>query len=44
MSDALLPFSNAGLPYTVAAANAECFLEALKRLFEHIGGVLQKSG
>ncbi|MCL0080568.1 IS21 family transposase [Dehalococcoidia bacterium] len=36
------PFSNAGFPYAVPAENAECFLEALKRLFEHIGAVPQK--
>jgi transposase len=33
------PFSNAGFPFAVPSENAECFLEALKRLFEHIGAV-----
>ncbi|MBT9159592.1 MAG: hypothetical protein DDT26_00851 [Dehalococcoidia bacterium] len=30
------PFSNAGFPYAVPAENAECFLEALKCLFERM--------
>lgn len=36
------PYSNAGFAYAVPAKNAECLLEALKRLFEHIGGAPQK--
>ncbi|MFW0858707.1 MAG: IS21 family transposase [Dehalococcoidia bacterium] len=36
------PFSNAGFPYAVPAENAECFLEALKCLFEYIGAVPKK--
>jgi len=33
------PFSNAAFAFPVRAENTECFLEALKRLFERIGGV-----
>jgi transposase len=33
------PFSNAGFVYPLPAQNQECFLEGMKRLFEHIGGV-----
>ncbi|HIE12988.1 MAG TPA: IS21 family transposase, partial [Desulfotomaculum sp.] len=36
------PYSNAGFPYAVPAENAECLLEALRRLFERIGGVPPK--
>jgi len=36
------PFSNAGFPYAVPAENAECFLEAMKYLFEYIGAVPRK--
>lgn len=33
------PFSNAAFAFPVPSENGECFLEALKRLFEQIGGV-----
>ncbi len=36
------PFSNAGFPYLVPSENAECLLQALKQLFEHIGGAPKK--
>lgn len=36
------PYSNAAFPCILPAENAECFLEGLKRIFEHIGGVPTK--
>lgn len=36
---ASFPFSNAAFAFPVPSENSECFLEALKRIFEQIGGV-----
>ncbi len=36
------PFSNAAFVFPVPKENTECFLEALKRLFEQAGGVPRK--
>jgi transposase len=36
---ASFPFSNVAFAFPVPSENTECFLEALKRLFEQIGGV-----
>lgn len=36
------PYSNAAFVYPVPAENQECFLEAMKQVFEQIGGVPQR--
>jgi transposase len=36
---ASFPFSNVAFAFPVPSENSECFLEALKRLFEQMGGV-----
>ncbi|GEO28159.1 IS21 family transposase [Alicyclobacillus acidoterrestris] len=36
------PFSNAAFVFPVRKENTECFLEAMKRIFERIGGVPKK--
>ena len=36
---ASFPFSNAAFAFPVPSENGECFLEAMKRLFEQMGGV-----
>ncbi len=37
-----LPFSNAAFVFPVRKENTECFLEAMKRIFERMGGVPRK--
>lgn len=37
-----LPYSNAAFVFPVPKENTECFLEALKRVFEQMGGVPKK--
>ncbi|BFH10951.1 DDE-type integrase/transposase/recombinase [Paenibacillus melissococcoides] len=36
------PYSNAAFVYPTPAENQECFLEAMKQCFEHMGGVPQR--
>lgn len=36
------PYSNAAFAFPVPKENTECFLEAMKRLFERVGGVPKK--